>query len=93
MAVSAGLQKYFDKAKKGKKDDTRKSLDRIYEQVDPEFALSFTSFRTRVLDIVEETPEAESMVLGELGELNTKIQNSNRRHSLRKAAAMIDAVS
>lgn len=93
MVVSAGLQKYFDQSKKRKKDDTKKSLDRIYDQIDPAFALSFEAFRERVLDIVEETPEAESMVLGELGELNTKIQTSNRRHSLRKAAAIIEVVS
>ena len=93
MVVSAGLQKYFDKSKRRKKSDTKKTLDRIHDQIDPAFAQSFSAFRERVLGIVEETPEAEPMVLWELGELHTKLQISNRRHSLRKAAAMIDAVA
>ncbi len=90
MVVSSWLQKYFDTSKKWKRDDTKAKLDAIASQIDPAFSSSFESFKTRILDIVEETPEAKTMVLSELGGLDQKLKNSNRRHNLKKAAAIID---
>lgn len=60
MPVSSGLEAYFDKNRK--KQSVKRKLDDIYSQVDPAFLLSFEKFRTQVLEIVEETPEASERV-------------------------------
>ncbi len=93
MVVSSGLQKYFDTSKKWKKDDTQAKLDAIASQIDPAFAASFDCFKTRILGIVEETPEANTMVLGELNELDENLKTSRRKHNLKKAVAIMDNVS
>lgn len=71
MPVSSGLEKYFDKTrkKKAKKDDKadiRGKLCSVESQIDPAFSMSFQSFKERILEIVDETPEATCMVEGEL---------------------------
>lgn len=93
MVVSAGLQKYFDRSKKWKKDDTGAKLDAIASQIDPAFSMSFNVFRERILEIVDETPEASEMVMAELGDLDENLKTSRRRHNLKKAEAIIDSAA
>ncbi len=64
MPVSSGLQQYFDK--KRSKKQVQQKLDDIAGQIDPAFLASFEQFRTKVLDIVDDTPEAENVVSEEI---------------------------
>ena len=93
MVVSDGLQKYFDASQKWKRDDTDRKLKAMERDIDPAFAISFQSFRSRILEIVDETPEASDMVMGELWDLDEKLKTSRRRHNLKKAAAILDSAA
>lgn len=88
MPVSPALQKYFD-AKKPKKDDTQKKLAAIAEQIDPAFMLSFDVFRDKILGIVDDYPESESLVWEELEELQEQLESSQRKHDMKKMAAFL----
>ena len=92
MPVSSGLQKYFDSQQKKKSgSDMKKKLQEIALNIDPAFVSSFESFHDRIMDIVEENPEMEDMVDGEIGELDMQLQNSKRVHNMQKASAIISA--
>jgi hypothetical protein len=92
MPVSSGLQKYFDSQQKKKSQgDVKKKFQDLASQVDPAFMASFESFHDRILDIVDENPEAQDMVIEEIGELDMKLQNSNRVHNMKKASSIISS--
>ena len=98
MPVSSGLEKYFDKSRKKKRkkngdSEIKEKLTAVESQIDPAFSMSFQSFKERILEIVDETPEATDMVDSELWNLNEKLKSTKRRHNLKKAAAIIDAVA
>ncbi len=89
MPVSAGLQKYFD-SKRGQKDDIRKKLTSISHQIDPAFMQSFEAFHDKIMKTVEETSEAEDIIVQELGDLDMSLQKSKRKHDMQKAATIIE---
>ena len=89
MAVSAGLQKYFD-SRRGKKDDTQSRLDALAGQIDPAFMHSFLDFRNKILGIIEEHPEDTPAILEEIDELDHALQTRKRVHDLKKAKIIID---
>lgn len=89
MPVSTGLQKYFD-SKRSKKGDMQQKFAAISQQIDPAFMKSFEVFHDKIMGIVEENPEASEMLWEELSELDMELQNSNRTHDLKKAAAIIE---
>ena len=89
MPVSSGLQKYFD-SKKPKKGDMQQKFASLAGQIDPAFMQSFEAFHDKIMNIVEENPEAESLVSEELGELDEQMKTAGRKHNLRKAEAIID---
>lgn len=88
MPVSSGLQKYFDSQKK-KKWDMQKKLDSLAEQIHPAFQESFEKFHEKIMGIVEQDPQAESFIWEELESLESQLQESNRKHDLKKAASII----
>jgi len=88
MPVSAGLQKYFDGRRKGSKDIGDK-LKKIQDQLDPKFLWKFEDFRTRILTIVGEDPDAEDIVHEEIDILGSNLQDLGRKHSLKKASTLI----
>jgi len=90
MAVSSGLQKYFDSQRK-KKGDMDDKLTALASQIDPAFMQSFIGFHDRILDIVEENPELEDSIEEEIMELDKNLQNSKRKHNLKKAATIVKA--
>lgn len=89
MPVSSGLQKYFD-SKKPKKGDMEDKFASLKGQIDPAFMKSFEAFHDKIMDIVEEVPEAEEIIGEELEQLDAKLSNENRRHNLKKAKSIID---
>lgn len=92
MPVSSGLQKYFDSQQKKKSGgDMKKKFQDLASQIDPAFMASFESFHDRILDIVDENPEAEEMITEEIGDLDMKVQNSKRVHNMKKATTIISA--
>ncbi len=91
MPVSAGLQKYFD-SKRKKQGDIGQKFAAIADQIDPAFMQSFELFHDKIMDIVEENPDAEGIAIQELSSLDTKMQNAGRRHNLKKAASIIGSV-
>lgn len=91
MPVSSGLEAYFDKNRK--KQSVKRKLDDIYSQVDPAFLLSFEKFRTQVLEIVEETPEASERVEEEVTLLWNNLKRTHRVNNLKKSAAIIEKIS
>lgn len=90
MPVSSGLQKYFDSQRK-KKGDMQDKLQKLAGQIDPAFLKSFEEFHDKIMWIVDENPEATEIVSDELEELDVKLQNSNRKHNLKKAASIIQS--
>lgn len=89
MPVSSGLQKYFD-SRKPKKSDMDEKFASLAGQIDPAFMQSFEAFHDKIMNIVDENPEAEDMLTEELSGLEDKLERSNRRHNLRKAESIID---
>ncbi len=92
MPISAGLQKYFDSQKK-KKGDMEDSFAKLKKQIDPAFLQSFEIFHDKLMWIVEEHPESTEIITDELVELNTNIQHTQRKHNMKKAAAIIDVAA
>lgn len=91
MPVSSGLQKYFDSQQKKKsKGDMKKKFQDLATSVDPAFMASFEAFHDRILDIVDDCPEAEHMLNEEISELDMQLQKSNRVHNMKKASTVID---
>ena len=91
MWVSAGLQKFFDGRRK-KKSEIKAKLDRIEDQVDPKFKQSFVDFRVKILWIVEDSPNYDNIVSGELDRLDTSLERVARQHSLKKASSIINSI-
>lgn len=89
MPVSSGLQKYFDSQKK-KKGDMQDSLAKLKGQIDPAFLQSFEAFHDRILNIVDENPQAEEIVANELEDLSHNLGERKRVHQTKKAAKIID---
>ena len=89
MPVSSGLQKYFD-SRKPEKSDMEERFASLAGQIDPAFMQSFEAFHDKIMNIVEDNPEAEGMLSEELSVLENKLDRTNRRHNLRKAEAIID---
>lgn len=71
--MSASLQKFFD-GRRRKNSEIKAKLDRIEDQVDPKFKQSFVDFRVKILGIVEDAPNYESIVSGELEKLDLKLE-------------------
>ncbi len=90
MPVSSGLQKYFDSQyKKKSKGEMGQKFEDLAWQIDPAFMQSFEAFHDKLLDIVDENPQAEEMVVEEISNLDMKLKNSGRKHDMKKAAAII----
>ena len=88
MPVSDGLQAYFDKQRK--KRDISIRLEKMMDDIDPQFAKSFEDFRSRILGIVDENPEASEIVQEEIDELGIKLHHTNRTHSIKRAATILN---
>ncbi len=89
MPVSSGLQKYFD-SQRQKKGDIKQRFEELSWQIDPAFMHSFEAFHDRIIDIVDENPEAIDVVSEELDDLGMKLHKSQRKHNLQKAATIIN---
>jgi len=90
MPVSDGLQAYFDKQRK--KRDIWARLEKMKTDIHPEFLKNFEDFRLRILDIVEENPEASEIVNWEIEELDIKLHHARRKQSLQRAATILDVI-
>jgi len=91
MPVSSWLQKYFD-SRKSKKWDIKKKFSDLEGKIDPAFIASFESFHDKIMDIVEEDDsDMQGIICSELGDLDSKIEESNSRYTTLKAASLIEA--
>lgn len=88
MVVSDGLQRHFD----AQRDDgtIEAKLEALNTDLDPRFIESFRKFRSQVLNIVEENPEAIPHVGSEVVSLERKMKERKRIHDMKKAAVIID---
>jgi len=91
MAVSSGLQKYFDaQQKKQSAQAIKKRFADLEGKVDPAFMQSFANFHGQIMDIIDEDPGASDIVLEEVDDLASEIENTQRTHNLKKAQSIID---
>lgn len=65
-------------------------FQKLAGQIDPAFLKSFEEFHDKIMSIVDEDPESSDMVSEELDILDIKLQNTQRRHNLKKAASIIE---
>lgn len=92
MAVSSGLQKYFDAQQKKKTvQDMKKRFSDLEWKVDPAFMQSFSEFHDKLMNIVDENPESSDIVMEEVDELSKEVERTHRVHELKKAQAVIQA--
>lgn len=88
MVVSEGLQKYFDAQRD--ENNIESKLSSLSTDLDPRFLQSFSEYRSRILWIVQENPEAEEMISNEVIDLGEKLTERKRQHNMKKAAVVID---
>ena len=90
MPVSSGLQKYFDSQyKKKSKGDFQKKIEDLSVSIDPAFMQSFEMFHEKIMGIMDENPDAWSMIEEEIEDLDIKLKNTQRVHDMKKAAAIV----
>lgn len=90
MPVSDGLQAYFDKQRKRR--DIWARLEKLKIDIHPAFLKNFEDFRLRILDIVEENPEASEIVSWEIEELDIKLHHAQRKQSLQRVATLLKTI-
>ncbi len=90
MAVSSGLQRYFD-SQRQKKWDIRKKLEVLKRNINPAFVKSFEDFHDRILAVVDDGWAQEiHIVEQELANVDTKLKHVKWKHTLKKASSVID---
>jgi len=92
MPISSGLQKYFDSQQKKKSaQDMKKRFADLQWKIDPAFMQSFVWFHDKIMEIVEENPDALDIVSDEMEDLNQNVERTHRTHELKKAQAIIES--
>ena len=90
MPVSSWLQSHFDK--KRKKKQVAIKLENIRGQIDPSFIASFEKFRSKVLCIVEDSPESCNIVEQEIDSLETKLERVKKKKKVKKFHTITDSI-
>jgi len=91
MAVSPGLQRYFDsKHQQQKKKQIKRKFKKIQDDIDPAFQDSFKMFKKQLLTIVDNKPGSEDIVAEELEVLEAGVKKSNGKYNTKLWAAIID---